>query len=221
MRTEDDGGEIINTSANMNTSNDGVVRYERPTIDYHTLDEEILGRMERNDPNIGIAGLKIDDTVTLIESVGVDRVIGECTVLRHLKIELNRYHKSRQFSWYRELFRGLSRNRSIESLALEFFGAYCAESPDIFHNIFQILAPFFECNHNLRYIRFYGHTPLFKSLPSMMSQSNMNLQVQKVCLVLYHGPTEDEEHAKLIKSLNHIPNLSELHLGGRRLGKPG
>jgi hypothetical protein len=216
MRTEDDDGEITNESANMNASNDGVVRYERPTVDYHPLDEEILGRMKRNDPSI--VGLIIGENVDLIE--GFDRVIGECTVLRHLKIELRqRSPNDRQWLWYQELVRGLSRNRSIESLELRVVNSdACA---DIAHDTLQILAPFFEYNNNLRDIDLYGCTPIFKSFASMMSQSNMNCQVQKACLVHIRDPTEDEEQAKLIKSLNHMPNLSELHLGSRRLRMPG
>ena len=197
----------------MNTSNDGVVRYERPTV-YHTLNKEILGRMERNDPSI--AGLKIGENMDLME--GVDRVVGECTVLRHLKIELHQSPNDRQCFWYHDFFRGLSRNRSIESLTLVL--AYVGASKDIFCNIFHILAPFFEYNRNLRYIHMGGQTHIFKYFASMLSKSNMNCQVQHFSQTLYDGAS-DEDHAKLISSLNSMPFMSELHLSSSRLGKPG
>ena len=205
----------------MIASNDGVDRYEIPTIDYHTLDEDILGRMERNNPSI--AGLTIDDNVDMIE--GADRVIGECTVLRHLKIQLRQSPNDMQCVWFHEIFRGLSRNRSIESLTLELLYVGAGASPDIFHNIFNILAPFFEYNRHLRYIEVLGYTCIFNSFATMMSKSNMNCQVQHFSQVQCFSQvlqTSDEDQAKLINSLNNMPNLSELELSScSRLEKPG
>ncbi|KAL3770911.1 hypothetical protein ACHAWU_003220 [Discostella pseudostelligera] len=108
------------------------------------LDEEILDRLENNDP--GVEYLSYDDEHCQSQDwiLGTGSAIGHSNVLRMLKIW---WHDS--LPWLDDFCLGLQHNRSIECLILRVNVSILPSSkPDMF----QLIAPFFEHNRKLRCI---------------------------------------------------------------------
>ena len=111
------------------------------------LDEAVLRRMECNDPSVFHVWIE-DGAVVELEGVG--QVIGDSTVLRTLDLDIRldaESDRQRDSHWYEELFRGLSRNRSIESICLSVINWNL--------DFVQTLIPFFEYNSNLNKLAFF------------------------------------------------------------------
>ena len=83
--------------------------YKKPDVTCPELDEELLRRLQRNDPDI--VGLTIDEGE--FRDKGVGSIIGNST---HLTILIVVVHSDEWDgdSWLHELCRGLSQNQSIE-----------------------------------------------------------------------------------------------------------
>ena len=98
----------------------------------------LLKLVESNDPEVeGLTVLEIN----WIDGVGC--AFGDNTSLNRIQI----YDGEKDKTWLKDLYRGLSRNRTIESFSLE-SSSSCKSDPDIF----CVLSPFFEHNSNLRCI---------------------------------------------------------------------
>jgi hypothetical protein len=98
----------------------------------------LLKLVESNDPEVeGLTVLEIN----WIDGVGC--AFGDNTSLNRIQI----YDGEKDKTWLKDLYRGLSRNRTIESFSLE-SSSSCKSDPDIF----CLLSPFFEHNSNLRCI---------------------------------------------------------------------
>jgi hypothetical protein len=100
----------------------------------------------------------------MIEEVG--RAIGESIYLFKLKLVFT----SELFEnpWLEEVCRGLARNRSIQWLTLTKVIAH-----GLYVDIFGMLAPFFEQNHNLFELEIVGmptNSPQFRSLPAALKK---------------------------------------------------
>lgn len=179
------------------------VRYQRPTLDGHYLDQALISRLERNDPSVDCLNIS-HRNIGVVRGVG--RVIGGNTMLRHLSIDIISHSSDKRIHcWYDELFRGLACNRSIESFTLH--------GPAWDWDIFHILTPFLEHNCNLRYMELgWLHTSLVQSFASILSKSNKTCQ-QVQYFSLQDNSSSDESIATLLNSLRNLPNLIELYLG--------
>jgi hypothetical protein len=178
-------------------------------IEYRNFDEETLRRVERNDPHI--CGLKISKEVDWIKGAGC--IIGNSTTLRGINIHVDADDGIAK-CWYQELFHGLSKNRSIESLQL-IFDRDVVPTFDVFH----LLSPFFENNSNLRSFRVSGSNQI-QSLASTLSKCNKETcQLQSV--QISYCPDSDEDIASLLNSLNGTHTLLELEISCSYLRKMG
>ena len=199
-------------------------------VDYELhFDEEALLRLERNDPLVG--GLVIDGTYWT-ERAG--RVIGDSTLLSHLTIVVRVAKKNANGSssssprWLDELFSGLARNRSIESIAFPRTGdgrnhrydyEYKVTSP-IRHSRrldnFHLLAPFFECNCHLQVIEIeeFDLSAVLIPLGAAMSKCKDS---QLKSLTLGGNIFEDDQAAQFVQSLNEKPHLQNLHFYGNTI----
>lgn len=148
---EIEAGEVGLANDDANHSNNSkpavVIGYQAPDVQMQRACDESFLRISHNDS--GVAGLIVsmglwsDDNYCQM----VYDVISKSVHLRQLTIRCN--------SWtpkitVQSLCRAISQNRSIEHFTFENVG-------DISHeDIFPMLAPFFQHNHNLRCIEMTG-----------------------------------------------------------------
>ena len=190
---------IIN---NNNTNNDADENEPYPT--YQTLDGIVFRRI---DPSV--ASLSIDDSYVAVCSLDgeeLGRVIGDSTVLRRLQIcQYHRNFSYRQPGWYEELFRGISRNRSIEVFELS---VHPVLNPDF--DFFQVLNPFFRNNSKLACIRV--SSTWNKSLVSALRECDRNSQLECIELSPEFKTDYEVEAVWYLEALHDIQKLVELDL---------
>jgi hypothetical protein len=142
-------------------------------VDCKPLTRKGLRRLESNDPLM--AGVLLAED-TWSERVG--RAISGSISLRKLVVEA--YEDEEGKIWLGEMFQALAHNRSIECLDLKMYE--CDPDLDIFH----VLSPFLEHNHNLHHICvFESRVPkTFNSLVATLSKwKNSRLEHIQVCTV--------------------------------------
>ena len=110
--------------------------YQKKCMYSSGLSADRLLQLERNEPDLDGLMLTGSDWID-----GAGRVFGDNTSLNRVCIFDARGDKT----WLKDLYRGLSRNRTIENFSLE-SSSLCKSDPDIF----SLLSPFFEHNSNLR-----------------------------------------------------------------------
>ena len=156
------------------------------------LNEETLGRLENNDPDL--VHLKIFDyDDQMIEGVG--RAIGESIYLSKLKLVF----ASELFEnpLLEEVCRGLARNRSIQWLTLT-----NGFARDLRVDIFDMLAPFFEQNKNLvelEIVRMDPESPQFRALPAALNKCQ---HLECVRLVELYGDNHEDIIPAVIRAIN-------------------
>jgi hypothetical protein len=192
-----------------NHNNDAsAVGYQMPNLREHILNEDILRRLEVNDPGVEYLSYTddcyYDDSAGWIEGTG--SAIGHSNVLRMLKFWFYEHEKI----CLDEFCLGLQHNRSIECLCLRVeVDSILPSDPDIF----QIIAPFFEHNRNLRCIdievtsRFQNKSSGFGSLMSALSKCR-NDQLHSVKMSCDNF--KDQEKALLIDLLTKQKILLEI-----------
>ena len=112
-------------------------------------------------------------------------------------------------------FIGLAENRSIEDLDLGGFN-------HSYLDIFTTLAPFFECNINLRSISMRTSVLLRDRVPSLISALVKTVGLRSIDIS--ENRLEDSAAANIINALRSMPGLHhlvELHLGGNRIAQHG
>ena len=112
-------------------------------------------------------------------------------------------------------FIGLAENRSIEELDLNGFN-------HSYLNVFTTLAPFFECNTNLRSISMRTSVRLSERVPSLISALVKTVGLKSIDIS--DNRLEDSVAADIINALRSMPGLHhllELHLGGNMIGQHG
>ena len=190
-----EGEEIINSTVNVAPA--------PATIAYLNFDEATLRRVERNDP--AVQGLIIPEAEVVDWIEGAGRIIGESTYLRGMKIDVGSDYGLKK-DWYHEIFLGVSRNRSNESLELTFHRDHIP-TVDVCH----ILCSLFENNRNFPSFRVSHDSKQIKCLAPMLSK-------YKKCSVLLSGPIwrspldEDDDTASLLNTLTGMHNLVEVEL---------
>jgi len=166
------------------------------------LDENILHNLS------GIAGLRVSrDSVIFDHNLTVGRTLGDALGISRclIKLKIDAFPTSPHS--LRELFEGLARNRSIHHLFL------C--QLDVTQvDVFAIMLPFFEHNHNLRCVEILWSNMSRRTTASFITALSKCKRLERV--VLRHNDYgQDGQAAIVIKSLcdNH-PNILELSLGG-------
>lgn len=111
------------------------------------LNEVTLRKLERNDSGVTGLSVSLENWIK-----GAGRILGVNTSLSLRKIEVvNIEFEPSRRPWLDELFTGLSRNRTLESIKLHGLPLSYGFHPCQLDN-FSILSPFFEHNFNLRVI---------------------------------------------------------------------
>jgi Ran GTPase-activating protein (RanGAP) involved in mRNA processing and transport len=198
---------------------------------------ETLRRLSQNDPDILCLNVDFyDDRIAgkWDWSKEVGRAIGKSNYLRSMRIA----EPSHDEDYYDDddndddddpnpprhrlppyglpsFFIGLAENRSIEELDLNGFN-------HSYLNVFTTLAPFFECNTNLRSISMRTSVRLSQRVPSLISALVKTVGLKGIDIS--ESRLEDSSAADIINALRSMPGLHhlvELHLGGNRIGQQG
>ena len=165
------------------------------------LDENIMYNLS------GIAGLRVSrDSVIFDHNLTAGRTLGDALGISRCLIKLGIDAFPTSPHSLRELFEGLARNRSIHHLFL-----FQLDVTQV--DVFAIMLPFFEHNHNLRCIEILW-SDMSRRTASFITALSKCKRLERV--VLHHNDYgHDGQVAIVIKSLrdNH-PNILELSLGG-------
>ena len=144
------------------------------------------------------------------------RAIGASDTLLRIAVSI---YPEEDNTWLGELLPHLLRNRSIESLAIEFCQRVCKQNRrshkwDLFHS----LLPFIENNSNLIDIKLEGGTAfMLRSLSSALS-SCKNKRLQRIDL----GDNQDEAgYGEIFTSLNDYNDLKHICVRGSKIGTAG
>ncbi len=174
--------------------------YKKPNVACPELDEVLLRRLQRNDPDV--VGLTIDEGEFWIEGAGA--IIGNNTCLTTLLIVTNN-DEWEEDSWLHELCRGLSHNRSIEWFSLD------TNECLVELEIFPILVPFLENNQNLRCITLVDFTnpQTLISMVSVLTKCK-HLRLQCIEVTCSDTGTADKTVAMFFESLINLQNLTDL-----------
>jgi hypothetical protein len=182
-----------------------------PDVVCYDASHDIAQRLAANDP--AIAGLRVrvgsmeNDFDNLAEKLG--RAISKSSHLRVLDIDGYGFPvKRRAFSIkWASFFNWLTNNRSVELLRFSDVDFDLSISKKI--DIFQILAPFFEHNRNLRCIEL-RQSMLHKSAPSLISALSQ-VEVSRLKRIdLISNDVGDENMANMINALNAMNGLCNL-----------
>ncbi len=177
---------------------------EPDRIAYLNFDEATLRRVERNDP--AVQGLIIPEAEVVDWIEGAGRIIGESTYLRGMKIDVGSDYGLKKY-WYHELFLGVSRNRSNESLELTFHRDHI---PTV--DVCQILCSLFENNRNFHSFRVSNNSNQIKCFAPMIS-TRMEYRLQGITLSYCSTLNEVvEDTTSFLKTFTGVDNLVELDL---------
>jgi hypothetical protein len=157
-------------------------------VECKSLTRNLLRRLERND----VAGLRLNEDAWF-QRVGC--AISSSTSLRKLVVEA--YKDEEGEIWLGEMLQDLAYNRSIECLDLKMYE--CDPDLDIFH----LLSPFLEHNHNLQHLSVFdsGVPKTFNSLVAALSKwKNSHLEHIRVCT---RGATAEQSAAFFDSVRNH------------------
>jgi len=178
------------------------------------LDEEILRRLERNDPSVD--GVQIDAD-NWIEGAG--RSIGNSLFLKEIQIDILPLDEvgNNQWNWLEELLLGLARNRSISALRL----GNCRYHPCVILDVdvFQILAPFFERNFCLRSVE-VNWIDLSRTFTSLVSALSKCKDKQLERIVVQNINSSDAQVATLFDALG-CQDLVEIRYCNNVIGRKG
>ena len=164
--------------------------YQKKCMYSSGLSANRLLQLERNDPDLDGLMLTGSDWID-----GAGRVFGDNTSLNRVCIFDARGDKT----WLKDLYRGLSRNRTIENFSLE-SSSLCKSDPDIF----SLLSPFFEHNSNLRCI----DVSLLNLGSFATSLSHCKMGLLEYINVTSHGGSEVEA-VTLFGTLNDQPKVTD------------
>ena len=176
-----------------------------PDDRYHCLSSDVLRRIKRNDP--GVFDLIIDHGFW---ARGAGRAVGDNNVIQYLSVDCSL--GTRNTNWVREIFQGLSRNRSIYRLSLMNYDS----DVDMFH----FLTPFFQHNRNLRSLQvsaFHEGQPLH-SLSLALSKCK-DSQLEHIFIETV--ATNDEQVGLFFDSLKQISSLLTICFRNSFIGKVG
>ena len=187
--------------------------YQEPNVHIHSTDDETLRRISHNDPDV--AGLAVR-FVGIVDMEWVDRIGSAISNSIHLRrLDISYWSASACRSEQMELFfRHLAHNRSIEHLTVDSIDNSAVD-------IFAILAPFFEQNHNFRCIKTIGGCFSMISFISALERPKAN-RLERIDLS--GNEIGDEVLPDLINALTVMPGLnilSELSLGFNRIKNEG
>jgi hypothetical protein len=205
--------------------------------EHYAADPEVLRRLSQNDPNIRSVYVhfhdyRIANNQDWAKEVG--RAISKNTHLRSICIEVVEVLTLDDDDYDDDdddedehvfdptlplgvpsFFMELAENRSIEDLFLDGFNHSHID-------VFKILAPFFEHNHNLQSISMYSCWQLRERIPSLISA------LKQAHGLNYIGISKarlgDLMSADLINALRSKPGLHHLkglNLGGNKIGQQG
>jgi len=162
------------------------------------LDENILHNLS------GIAGLRVSrDSVIFDHNLTVGRTLGDALGISRclIKLKIDAFPTSHSL---RELFEGLARNRSIQHLFL------C--QLDVTQvDVFAIMLPFFEHNHNLRCVEILW-SDMSRRTASFIRALSKCKRLERI--VLSDNDYGIDQTRRVIASLRGHPSLLELMLGG-------
>jgi hypothetical protein len=167
------------------------------------LDENILHTLNSSD----IAGLRVfRDSVIFDRNLAAGRILGDALGISHCLIKLRIDAFPRSPRSLRELFEGLARNRSIQHL-------FVCQLDATRVDVFAIMLPFFEHNHNLRCVEILWSNMSRRTASFITALSKCKRLERVVLRHNYYG--YDGQAAFVIKSIhNNHPNILELSLGG-------
>jgi Ran GTPase-activating protein (RanGAP) involved in mRNA processing and transport len=165
------------------------------------LDENILHNLNGS----GIAGLRVlRDSVIFDRNLTAGRTLGDALGNSHclIKLRIDAFPNSPRS--LRELFEGLARNRSIQHLFLCHLDATQVD-------VFAIMIPFFEHNHNLRCVEILW-SDISRGTASFITALSKCKRLERI--VLFNNDYGINQTRGVIASLRGHPNLLELDLGG-------
>jgi Ran GTPase-activating protein (RanGAP) involved in mRNA processing and transport len=165
------------------------------------LDENILHNLNGS----GIAGLRIyRDSVIFDRNLSAGRTLGDALGISHclIKLRIDVFPSSPRS--LRELFEGLARNRSIQHLLLCQLDATQVD-------VFAIMLPFFEHNHNLRCVEILWSN-MSRGTVSFITALSKCKRLERI--VLGFNNYGFNQTRRVIASLRGHPSLLELKLCG-------
>jgi Ran GTPase-activating protein (RanGAP) involved in mRNA processing and transport len=163
------------------------------------LDENILYNLN------GIAGLRVSrDSVIFDRNLIVGRTLGVAIGISHCLIKIRSDVFPSSPCSLRELFEGLARNRSIQRLCLVHLDVTQVD-------VFAIMLPFFEHNHNLRCVEILWSN-MSQRTASFITALSKCKRLERI--VLFNNDYGINQTRGVIASLRGHPNLLELDLGG-------
>jgi len=209
-------GQAIAVGAPVNAPAAG---YSEPDVEWHTLDEETLQKLENGAENM--KGLRIQTSVIYHEVIvddGIDFIlhpwadaerIGNAIANSKnlLKLDIREFgDELLEAPWLLNVFRGLARNRSIEHLEMY-------EVHQTVLSSFEVIFPFFEHNHNLRCIDLHtiDLTAHFDSFLLGLSLCDKN-QLERI--LLYENNLRGRQVTRVINALRDHRNLLHLQISG-------
>ena len=224
-----DGRRGSNASVSLNNNNGiqcdddthEVVGYQEPDIEcqcQYPADDETLRRVLANDPSIAglYLGLVLPDNDWVDRSEQLCEAIIKSVHLCKLNI-CNNLSPLMSTDVLKSLCRAISLNRSIQHLKMSYF-----DLTDV--DIFPILSPFFEFNHNLRCIDISHAKNFPEKIPSFISTVLQSGSSRLERIVLWSNNIGDDHAANLLNAIDSssgLSHLSDLWLGCNSIGREG
>jgi Ran GTPase-activating protein (RanGAP) involved in mRNA processing and transport len=198
--------------------------YQEPDVEWYDLDEEILHNVVNDDDEI--AGLIVSPehvfadremhahhwagAMTVGDAVGYSRCLRKLAIQNFCEdVELERDIAD---TWLAYFLIGLSRNRSIEHLAID---EYCFS-----WNPIEIIYPFFKHNHNLRCIEINAYD-LSEHFPSFLFALSTCKTNQLERIHLEDNNLGEIQVTTFMKALHKQRNLREIRLKDNEICRSG
>jgi hypothetical protein len=172
---------------------------------YYCLSSDALRQIKCNDPDV--IDLRLEDGFW---ARGAGRAIGDNNVIQYLSVDFS--VGTRNTNWVRELYQGLSRNRTICRLSLMNYDS------DV--GMFHILTPFFQHNRNLRCLKvsaFHEGRPLHSLSLALSNCKDSQLEDIYIETVA----STDDQVGLFFDSLKQISSLVAIGFQNILIGRVG